>query len=84
MALQIDHIKYAGSSKIISALCTKINAVIDAAGSGGGGGTDDYTALSNKPQINGIELTGNKTPSDLNIKQIQIQVTGEKMTFTEV
>lgn len=37
MALQIEKIKYAGSSKIISALCTKINAVIDAAGSGGGG-----------------------------------------------
>jgi hypothetical protein len=39
MALQIEKIKYAGSSKIISALCTKINAVIDAAGSGGGGGS---------------------------------------------
>lgn len=37
MALQIEKIKYAGNSKIISALCTKINAVIDAAGSGGGG-----------------------------------------------
>lgn len=39
MALQIEKIKYAGNSKIISALCTKINAVIDAAGSGGGGGS---------------------------------------------
>jgi len=28
---------------------------------GGGGGTSDYTDLSNKPQINSVELTGNKT-----------------------
>lgn len=33
----------------------------------GGGGTSDYTTLSNKPQINGITLTGNKTGSDLGL-----------------
>lgn len=33
----------------------------------GGGGTSDYTALSNKPQIGGITLTGNKSLSDLGI-----------------
>ena len=35
---------------------------------GGGGGTDDYNDLNNRPQINGVVLSGNKTPSDLNIK----------------
>ena len=35
--------------------------------SGGGGGTSNYNQLSNKPQINGVELTGNKTSGDLNI-----------------
>ena len=30
--------------------------------------TNDYTALSNKPQINGVTLTGNKTGSDLGLK----------------
>lgn len=38
--------------------------------SGGGGGTSNYDALSNRPQINGVILTGNKTSSDLGIKQI--------------
>lgn len=32
---------------------------------GGGGGTSDYTDLSNKPSINGVELSGNKTASQL-------------------
>ena len=36
-------------------------------GSGGGGGTSDYNPLTNKPQINGVTLIGNKTTSDLGI-----------------
>ena len=36
-------------------------------GGGGGGGTTNYNALSNKPQINGVTLTGNKTAQDLGI-----------------
>lgn len=34
---------------------------------GGGGGTDSYNDLSNKPQINGHTLTGNKTGSSLGL-----------------
>lgn len=30
-----------------------------------GGGTSDYTQLTNKPQINSVELTGNKSLSDI-------------------
>ena len=37
---------------------------------GGGGGTSDYTDLSNKPQINSVTLTGNKTTSDLGIDEV--------------
>ena len=37
-------------------------------GSGGGGGTSDYTQLSNKPQINSNELSGNKSSSDLGLQ----------------
>ncbi len=33
----------------------------------GGGSTNDYDQLDNRPQINGITLTGNKSLSDLNI-----------------
>ena len=35
--------------------------------SGGSGGTTDYNYLSNKPQINNVELIGNKSLSDLGI-----------------
>ena len=36
-------------------------------GSGGGGGTDDYNELSNKPKINNATLMGNKRTSDLDL-----------------
>ena len=34
---------------------------------GSGGGTTDYNDLTNKPQINSVTLSGNKTTADLNI-----------------
>lgn len=34
---------------------------------GGGGGTSDYNGLANKPQVNGVTLSGNKTGADLGI-----------------
>lgn len=34
----------------------------------GGGGVTDYTQLTNKPQINSVELSGNKSLSDLGIQ----------------
>lgn len=34
---------------------------------GGGGGTTNYNELENKPSINGVVLSGNKTSADLNI-----------------
>ena len=34
---------------------------------GGGGGATDYDALENKPSINGVILSGNKSTSDLSI-----------------
>lgn len=40
---------------------------IDEMETGGTSGTTDYTELKNKPQINGVELLGNKTTSDLGI-----------------
>lgn len=35
---------------------------------GGGGGTSDYTNLTNKPKINNVELNGNKSLNDLGIQ----------------
>ena len=37
------------------------------AGGGGGGGTSNYNDLSNKPQINGNTLSGNKTGANLGL-----------------
>lgn len=37
-------------------------------GGGGTGGTSNYPDLTNKPQINGVELVGNKTSEDLGIE----------------
>ena len=36
-------------------------------GGSGGGGTSNYNDLTNKPSINGVTLTGNKTTGDLGI-----------------
>lgn len=36
-------------------------------GSGGSGGTNNYNALLNKPSINGVTLTGNKTLTQLGL-----------------
>lgn len=48
---------------VFSILISKINH----GSSGGSGGTTNYDQLNNKPKINGVELTGNKTSYDLNI-----------------
>lgn len=39
---------------------------------GGGGGTSDYSDLSNKPQINGTTLSGNKSSSDLGVSDTSL------------
>lgn len=48
-----------------------------AIGGSGGNISLDYTALTNKPQISGIELTGNKTLDDLGIQKKGAYVTKE-------
>ena len=37
---------------------------------GGGAGTMNYNELNNKPEINGVVLTGNLSSTDLNIREI--------------
>ena len=43
---------------------------IDLTNEASGGGTSNYNDLSNKPQINSITLSGNKTLTDLSIADI--------------
>lgn len=38
--------------------------------SGGSGGTTDYSDLTNKPSINDVTLSGNKTSSDLGVQSV--------------
>lgn len=42
-------------------------AIEEGGGGGGGGGSTDYADLTNKPKINNVELSGNKTLDDLGI-----------------
>lgn len=44
-----------------------IRPKITTTGGGGGGGTDDYEQLDNLPQIENVELIGNKSASDLGL-----------------
>lgn len=44
---------------------------------GGGGGTSDYSDLTNKPKINNVELNGNKTLNDLGIQPVGNYLTEE-------
>lgn len=45
------------------------DAFIGGGGSGGGSSAVNYNGLTNKPTINGVVLQGNKTTSDLGIKE---------------
>ena len=47
-------------------------------GQGGGGGTRDYADLDNKPSINNVTLSGNKTSADLGLVA---NATGQSLTF---
>ncbi len=38
------------------------------------GGTDNFNDLKNKPSINGVELSGNKTTNDLGLGNLQLYV----------
>ena len=60
--IEVEGIQYTTVESAMAA----INAL--AAAGGGGGGTTNYNVLVNKPSINGVELTGNKTSADLHIE----------------
>ena len=47
-----------------------LNKKIKEGGGGGSGGTTNYNALTNKPSINGVTLTGALTLQQLGIAEI--------------
>ena len=44
-------------------------AYTDSHGGGGGGGTTNYNELNNRPQINSVTLSENKSASDLGLAE---------------
>ena len=50
----------------------------------GGGGTTDYTQLTNKPQINSVELSGNKSLSDLGVPTKTSELTNDSGFLTSI
>lgn len=50
--------------------------------SGGGGSTGNYNELSNKPSINGVELSGNKTTDELGLSAPVTSVNGQTGTVS--
>lgn len=55
--------------------------LIDAGG--GSGGTSDYDQLSNRPSINGVVLTGNKTAANLSLESTGNKVTSVSSSSTD-
>lgn len=66
---EIDQLRFSKQDKLIAGdnITIDENNVISATGGGTGGGTTDYEELDNKPSINGVELSGDKSLSELGI-----------------
>ena len=62
--MEAEQIRYKGQYR-------NVQEALDNAG-GGGGGTSDYTKLANKPSINSVTLTGNKSLVDLGIQPADV------------
>lgn len=67
----LDLVSYQGSSYLCRTACKNklpTNTTYwQVFASGGGGGTGDYDDLTDKPSINSVTLSGNKTTSDLGL-----------------
>lgn len=60
------------------------DAVAKAIEEGGGGGSSDYTDLTNKPKINNVELSGNKSLESLGIASSgDLTTLSDRVTQTE-
>lgn len=62
-----------GGIKVGTNLSIDENGVLSATG---GGGTSDYDDLTDKPQINGVTLSGNKTLANLGIEPASVVIVG--------
>ena len=68
LATKVDKNQGAINSGKYLAVGSDGNIELIDAPSGGEGGTSNYNSLTNRPQINGVTLTGNLTANDLNLQ----------------
>lgn len=59
-------------------LLLELKAVIEAGG-GGGGGTTNYNLLQNRPKINNVTLSGDKSSSDLKLVSEDDSLTAQQI-----
>ena len=64
-----------GADDEVDAIYVKLDGAWCEISTGGGGGTTDYEDLSNKPQVNSVELVGNKSLDDLGIMPASLSKT---------
>lgn len=64
-----------GADDEVDGIYVKINGAWCEISTGGGSGTTDYEDLSNKPQVNSVELVGNKSLDDLGIMPASLSKT---------
>ena len=55
-------------------------SLVKGTGGSGGGGSTDYADLSNKPSINSVSLSGNKTSADLSLVSAPTVLTDQSST----
>jgi hypothetical protein len=74
-----------GADDEIDGIFVKIDGAWCEIQTGGGSGTTDYEDLSNKPQVNSVELVGNKSLDDLGIMPASLSktVSGSIAHFTD-
>ena len=64
-----------GADDEVDGIYVKIDGAWCEISTGGGSGTTDYEDLSNKPQVNSVELVGNKSLDDLGIMPASLSKT---------
>lgn len=74
-----------GADDEVDGIYVKLDGAWCEISTGGGSGTTDYEDLSNKPQVNSVELVGNKTLDDLGIMPASLSktVSGAIAHFTD-
>lgn len=74
-AADVHSIPAGGASGYVLKKSSASDYAVEWAAESGGGGTSDYTGLTNKPSINSVTLNGNKTAADLGLSAAVTEVT---------